>query len=158
MVLFYVKECPFSQWSGHGFIDDNGTYYQTAEHYMMAKKAVLMGASSRVDEILRSDTPMAAKEIGRALRGDLNRWNASKRDIVYDGNMLKFKQNPDILKLILSTGNKTLVEASPRDRVWGVGFDHYEAPRNVFKWGDNWLGEALMRVRTQLRVEGYHAT
>ena len=33
--------------------------------------------------------------------------------------MFKFSQHKDILKLLLETGNKNIVERSPRDPYWG---------------------------------------
>lgn len=54
--------------------------------------------------------------------------------------------------LSLRTGDAVLVEASPRDRIWGIGMSasHPDAtdPR---KWlGENLLGFALMKARAAL--------
>ena len=72
-----------------------------------------------------------------------------KVDVVVKGNIAKFSQNEKPLDLLLSTDDKILVEASPKDTVWGIGLDEssFEAiqPR---KWiGENLLGFALMEVR-----------
>lgn len=56
--------------------------------------------------------------------------------------------------LLLGTGERELVEASPFDRVWGIGFrekDVIKAGRD--RWGQNLLGKALMEVRGLLRAE-----
>jgi len=58
--------------------------------------------------------------------------------------------------MLESTGNKTIVEASPRDNIWGIGLDARD-PRAICpsQWrGSNWLGEAIMQVRMKLREEG----
>ena len=53
---------------------------------------------------------------------------------------------------LLSTYPKTLVFASPNDRIWGIGFTE-DDPRALNKksWmGQNLLGEILTRVRDKL--------
>jgi ribA/ribD-fused uncharacterized protein len=56
--------------------------------------------------------------------------------------------------LLLATGEREIVEASPQDRIWGVGFKESEAERNRYRWGENLLGRVLMDVRGRLREEG----
>lgn len=74
---------------------------------------------------------------------------------------LKFSQNPDFAAELKSTGNRILIEASPTDKVWGVGMDVESAAEHVqlgialgandVTWpGRNLLGEALMKVREML--------
>ena len=46
-----------------------------------------------------------------------------KVDVVVKGNIAKFSQNEKPLDLLLSTDDKILVEASPKDTVWGIGLD-----------------------------------
>ena len=58
-----------------------------------------------------------------------------------------------MLKTLLNTGNKEIVEASPEDRIWGIGL-HMNDIRvhDKTKWGGtNWLGIELQRVREALR-------
>ena len=52
---------------------------------------------------------------------DADKWNAVCRDVVYRGNYAKFSQNENLKKILKLTGNKTIVEASPEDRIWGIG-------------------------------------
>jgi ribA/ribD-fused uncharacterized protein len=60
----------------------------------------------------------------------------------------------DMLRgLLLATGERELVEASPSDRIWGVGYVEKDAGRNRVKWGQNLLGKALMEVRGRIREE-----
>jgi len=40
---------------------------------------------------------------------------------------------------------------SPDDRIWGIGFNSEEAEGKEAEWGDNRLGEALMKVRDRLK-------
>ena len=66
---------------------------------------------------------------------------------------MKFTQNENLKMVLLETKDRELVEASPSDRIWGIGFDSEKAPGNEDKWGENKLGKALMKVREQLRGE-----
>lgn len=76
--------------------------------------------------------------------------------IVTEGNVHKFTFSEDADSLraqLLATGDRELVEASPRDRIWGVGFAERNAGANRHRWGQNLLGKALMDVRGRLRGE-----
>ena len=80
-------------------------------------------------------------------------WNQYKFEIVVRGNILKFSQNKELKKFLLSTNDAVLVEASPYDKVWGVGLKRDDVKiNNPNKWqGENLLGFALMEVREKLQ-------
>lgn len=143
----------YSQHYISDFIVDNVTY-TSAEQYMMAKKAILFSDQISHDRIMLTSDPMVQKAIGREVKGfDKILWESKCRDIVYEGNFHKFSQNPILMGLMLGE-TRELVEASPTDRIWGVGLKENN-PKILDKrnWlGTNWLGEALMRVRENLRV------
>ncbi|MFL5864642.1 MAG: NADAR domain-containing protein, partial [Solirubrobacteraceae bacterium] len=64
----------------------------------------------------------------------------------------KFGQHPDLNAYLLGTGSRVLVEASPLDRIWGIGMsaDDNQAAQ-PHRWrGLNLLGFALMEARTRL--------
>ncbi|PCN46295.1 hypothetical protein B9C88_01950 [Brevibacillus laterosporus] len=146
------KSC-FSQWYPAPFVED-GITYPTAEHYMMAKKAELFGDAAIRDQILQQKHPNQAKALGRRVQAfDEEVWNAHKLEIVQQANLLKFGQHPQLKSYLLQTGNRVLVEASPYDKVWGIGLaqDHPDAERPQHWRGENLLGFALMRVREQFR-------
>lgn len=69
------------------------------------------------------------------------------------GNYYKFTQDEELKRVLLDTGDRELVEASPRDRIWGVGFGAKNAEKSRGKWGLNLLGQALMEVRDRIRRE-----
>ena len=148
------KEC-FSQWYPASFeLDD--FHYQSAEHYMMAEKARLFGALEIHAEILAAKTPGAAKELGRRVANfDEILWREKRCDIVVAGNIAKFSQNRKLGEFLLSTGARILVEASPTDRIWGIGLAQQDQRcENPTRWrGLNLLGFALMRVRSRLSGE-----
>ncbi|MDL5037989.1 NADAR family protein [Comamonas resistens] len=147
------KGC-LSQWFHAPFTVD-GDAFPTAEHFMMAGKARLFGDEEARLQVLASPSPAAAKQVGRSVRNfDEARWNAARFDIVVRGNVAKFGQNSAMRDYLLATGERVLVEASPRDRIWGIGMGaanpEAEQPR---KWrGQNLLGFALMAARAQLRA------
>lgn len=145
------KSC-FSQWYESPFAVD-GVTYRTAEHWMMAKKAMLFGDLEIFEKIVISDKPVEVKDLGRRISGfDDEIWTAERYEIVKAGNLHKFKQQPELSEYLLETGNRILVEASPVDRIWGIGLaqDHVDAS-NPNRWlGLNLLGFALMEVRDLL--------
>ena len=151
-----IDESCLSQWYPSSFVD--GTIvYKTAEHYMMAEKAKLFDPS-KIKIILEANTTKQVKSLGRSIKNfDEKIWQEKSLDIVNKGNYLKFSQNKDIKKYLLSTHNKILVEASPYDKIWGVGMDiNNENIKNPLKWkGENKLGFALMEVRKMLLGEKY---
>lgn len=146
------KSC-FSQWYDSPF-KVAGITYKTAEHYMMAQKAKLFNDTEIFEKILQSDSPKEVKSFGRQVKNyDETTWVANRMDIVIKGNVAKFSQNESLRKFILSTGNKILVEASPYDKIWGVGLKGdnplIKDPKN---WqGLNLLGFSLMEVRNHLK-------
>ena len=80
-----------------------------------------------------------------------------KVDVVVKGNIAKFSQNEKLLDFLLSTDDKILVEASPKDTVWVIGLDE-SSPEAIQprKWiGENLLGFALMEVRDILMTNEY---
>lgn len=141
-----------SQWYDCCF-EVEGVIYHTTEQYMMAQKALLFGDEVVYREIMAASHPRDYKKLGRKVRGfDSELWNAKKYDIVVAGNKAKFGQNPDIKGYLLSTGDAILAEASPYDKIWGIGLGRTEAKKgSVEQWqGENLLGCALMEVRDWL--------
>jgi hypothetical protein len=120
---------------------------------MMASKARLFGDDDAVAAVLAAASPRAAKAAGRAVRGfDEQAWAAARFNLVVAGNLAKFRQNPELGGFLAATRPKVLAEASPRDRIWGIGMaaGHPEATRPSRWRGLNLLGFALMNVRDQL--------
>jgi ribA/ribD-fused uncharacterized protein len=149
--------------------------FHTTEQYMMYHKALLFGDASAASQIMQTRNPSAQKALGRKVRGfDDEVWKAHRERIVEEGNLWKFRNGVSDVEAreggegegdgeggkekgfkerLLETGDRELVEASPRDRIWGVGFGREKAEANRARWGLNLLGKALMRVRERLREE-----
>lgn len=143
-----------SQWYSSPFFE-NDNLFRTAEHYMMYRKALVFGATDAAAKILASKNPKEVKRIGRyeILNFDQKVWEDVREEVVYDGNYLKFSQNTRLLEFLLNTENKYLVEASPYDKIWGIGLSITD-PRTKYQgsWqGLNLLGKALMLVRSDLQ-------
>ena len=152
--FFWRPDSPFSQWYPCRF-ELAGVVYTCAEQFMMHGKARLFDDAAVAAEILATPDPRTHKALGRKVRGfDSARWDAACREVVYRGNLAKFSQDEELRALLLATGDRTLVEASPTDKIWGIGLAA-DDPRALdpASWrGQNLLGQALMRVRAALRV------
>ncbi|MBC9723608.1 NADAR family protein [Streptomyces sp. TRM68367] len=156
-----------SQWWPAPFTVD-GVVYATAEHWMMAGKARLFGDAEAERRILAVDHPAQAKKAGRLVRGfDEAVWERARFGIVVEGSVHKFSADAALREFLLGTGERSemgvppargwgrvLVEASPVDRVWGMGLAaDDEAAADPERWrGPNLLGFALMEARERLRA------
>lgn len=145
---------PFSQWCPSKFTIE-GVEYNCAEQYMMAQKAILFGDTGIHSKIMACKEPSTQKSLGKKVSGfDLTTWQQNAKLIVYRGNLAKFSQNPNLYEYLVATGDLEIVEASPEDKIWGIGL-HESNPdvHDKSKWqGTNWLGEVIMAVRADLKV------
>lgn len=143
----------YSQWYPSTFLMD-GNRFVTCEQYMMYKKAMLFGDEEIALKILSTDMPNEQKALGKLVKGfDRTIWDQHCFSIVYQGNLGKFTQNPELLNELLATGDRVIVEASPYDFIWGIKMGeenkHIDSPS---EWrGLNLLGFAIMTVRNQLK-------
>ncbi|MFG3126133.1 NADAR family protein [Streptomyces tendae] len=145
-----------SQWWPSPFTVD-GVEYATAEHWMMAGKARLFADAEAERRVLAAAHPAGAKKAGRLVRGfDEAVWERERFRIVVQGSVHKFASDPALRAFLLGTGGRVLVEASPVDRVWGIGLAaDDEAAQDPERWrGPNLLGFALMAARERLRAGG----
>ncbi len=141
-----------SQWWPSPFVVD-GRRYATAEHWMMAAKARLFDDAEAERHVLAAAHPAQAKKAGRLVRGfDEAIWEQERFRIVVEGSVHKFAADPALRAFLLNTGERVLVEASPVDRVWGIGLTaDDEAAQDPERWrGLNLLGFALMAARAEL--------
>ncbi|GGP58898.1 hypothetical protein GCM10010231_32230 [Streptomyces sindenensis] len=143
-----------SQWWPSPFTVD-GVTYASAEHWMMAGKARLFGDPEAEAAAVTAKSPAAAKKAGRLVRGfDEDVWIRERFALVVAGSVHKFGQDPELAGYLLATGDRVLVEASPVDRIWGIGLaaDDERAERPQEWRGLNLLGFALMEAREKLRA------
>ncbi|EKM52565.1 uncharacterized protein PHACADRAFT_149312 [Phanerochaete carnosa HHB-10118-sp] len=145
-IFFYDRGQPyyeFTNFSPHSVWYD-GKEYPTSEHLFQAHK-FFNKAPHLAETIRMQPTSRAALEEARRLRrlqrSDWLKVNIHCMDAVLEA---KFTQHPRLRSMLLSTGDRELVEASPVDAFWGYGAD---------KQGRNELGKALMRLRQQFRAQ-----
>ena len=152
-VFFWKTASPFSNWHDSKFEID-GHKFNNAEQYMMWSKAVLMNDFDTAKKIMNTTDPRTIKALGKEVKNfksDL--WDKLKFDIVYTGCEAKFTQNEKLKKALMDTGDKELVEASPFDKIWGIGLDEEAARKTDSKnWpGENLLGKILTKLREDLK-------
>lgn len=128
--------------------------FNCCEQYMMAAKSVLFNDTESLDKIMATTSPQQQKDLGRGIKNfDAEKWDKNKFDIVYRANMCKFSQIPELTEFLLSFNPHIIfAEASPWDKVWGIGMDSddYRA-LDINKWnGENLLGKAITMVRDHL--------
>ena len=144
---------PFSQWHTSPF-KLNDISFSCAEQYMMYQKAMLFGDNDTAEAIIQTSNPKTHKSLGRKVKGFGDKlWEMHRERIVYEGNFAKFTQNPELFNILMSTGEKILVEANPVDTIWGIGLSEDNPDALIpAKWkGQNLLGKVLTQVRDDLK-------
>ena len=135
--------------------------FSSSEQYFMYLKAYHFKDSQTMKKILQPGLEaMEYKKLGREVKGYLDsEWDKVRYEYMKQALRLKYSQNKDLYNVLMGTGDAVLVEASPFDKVWGVGLAKREKYgklnhdwRNPYKWkGSNLLGFALMDVRDEFR-------
>lgn len=146
-----IKTC-LSQWWKADFTIDTDTYC-CMEQYMMAEKARLFKDNEALGKIMKSNHPKQMKDLGRKVKNfDEDLWIKKRYSIILNGNYAKFIQNEDLREFLIKTKDRVLVEASPYDKIWGIGMavDDQNIENPLFWKGSNLLGFALMEVRDEL--------
>lgn len=147
-VYFYTKKSPFSNFYSvpNGFIYMN-VRLSTSEHHLMYQKAMLMGDTVTADKIREAKTPLEAKRLGRKVAPwDQDKWVANCNDIMTNILVAKFKHS-EMRPYLVNTGDANLYEASPKDKIWGIGISVKAAEAGAKHNGRNLLGKCLMRAR-----------
>lgn len=131
----------FSNFSSF-MVEYKGVLWTTSEHAYQAAKFTDMGISETIRAARSSHD---AFKLGRthadSIRPD---WNEVKREVMEEIIRAKLAQHPVIMKKLLETGAKEIIEDSPVDSFWGWGPDQN---------GENHLGRIWMKVRNEL-VQG----
>ncbi len=162
-VLFYGSV--FSNWytTPNQLVDHvNGFVFNNTEAAFMYRKALLFGDGDTAAKIIAhaeaNGHPREVKAMGREIKGyDEAEWECVREGEMALVNLWKYRQNPELAEQLKATAPRTLVEASPTDRIWGVGLSVDDAVRHIELgaimggWpGRNLLGEALITVRSLL--------
>uniref|UniRef100_A0A8R1DXX9 NADAR domain-containing protein n=1 Tax=Caenorhabditis japonica TaxID=281687 RepID=A0A8R1DXX9_CAEJA len=158
LVLFWEDDSPFSNFNPANFqVRDHEKLleFRFSEQYFMYQKSIFANDPLSAEKVLKADEPLKMKKIGRALkmsREDLDRWSTVSRDVMYRACLEKFSQSEPHRLSLFRTHGMNLVEASPFDKVWGIGLskDDQRAENPETWMGTNWLGQVLNRVREEL--------
>jgi ribA/ribD-fused uncharacterized protein len=140
---------PFSNWH-ESYFQLNGITYNCGEQYMMHQKALTFGDQDTADKILKETSPREQKQLGRQVKNfNPDIWDSVKYEVVKTGLREKFNQNPDLKRYLLKYKGYQLVEASPLDSIWGIGFAEDKAIQNINDWGQNLLGKILTELASE---------
>lgn len=130
----------------------NDKMFNFSEQCFMYQKALLFNDFGVAEQILDETDVRKIKALGRKVKNFNNElWDKHKEDFMFNACYAKFSQNNELKDFLLSTGNREIVEASPVDNIWGIGFSSDNAMENINKWGQNLLGKILMKVREVLK-------
>ena len=154
VVYFYTKKSPFSNFYPvpKGFVH-NGIRMPTSEHHFKYAKALLMGDTETADKIKVAPSALHAKRLGRKVAPfNASLWDANCLDIMRQVLVSKFR-DPKMRPFLEETADRPMYEASPKDKIWGIGISERDAKRGCAHNGRNLLGQALMQARDQLREE-----
>jgi len=153
--FFWKTGSPFSNWhkSNYTFQDQ---MFTCSEQGMMWEKARLFGDDNAARAILAARLPSQMKRLGRMVRGFKQHvWENNRENLVYRHLYCKFTQNQHLLDSLMNTGDTLLVEASPKDDIWGIGLGEKEAKDYLLNGktfpGQNLLGKLLTRLRDELK-------
>ena len=153
--FFFTEANPFSQWFPCSFVVEGNTF-NCAEQFMMHGKALLFRDTVTAAKILAAAHPRQHKALGRKVTPfDDAVWKRERMTIVRAGSHAKFTQNPALLQKLLATAGTVLVEASPYDKIWGIGLAATDPrAKDPAQWrGQNLLGKILTELREQLIAE-----
>lgn len=119
----------------------DGKTWPSVEHYFQAMK---FPTDEDYQELIRkASTPAKAKSLGASKEHPIREnWDLEREGVMARALEAKFTQNEALRKLLLSTGERKLEEASPSDSYWGIGRGK----------GKNRLGVLLMNLRAKLRA------
>lgn len=150
-IFFWGDDDVYSNFYRFEFKYKGKTFF-CSEQAFMWEKAMLFGDKNIAGQILKSTHPYECKKLGRKVKNyDDKKWGKVREDIWKEILINKFSSEP-LKSEILKTKNKILVEASPYDKLYGIGLEVWDdrvLDENNWK-GKNLLGKILMGVREDL--------
>lgn len=122
----------------------NGVTFKTPEHFYQWSKFGEPAGSIIKQRILDAPTAKMATYIADNNKNIiLPNFEQIKNDVMLNALRAKFTQHHDLRQVLLSTGEKPLIEHYMYDNYWADGGDGS---------GKNMLGNLLMQVRQELRT------
>ena len=135
-------------------IEYDGFCFPTSEHVFMYIKAKTFRDDEIAEQIKNAPDPKTAKNLGRKVRGFNEKvWEQRRINAMKTAVQHKFDASPEFRNELLKEKyrNKTFVEASPYDCIWGIGLSMDDPDvNNESKWrGLNLLGNILTKLRDE---------
>lgn len=151
-LFFFGRECCLSNFAESNF-SYSGSDFSCSEQFIQFSKAKFFGDDSTAAKVMLADNPVQMKKLGHRVTGyDEHRFRAFIQSILADALEHKFRQNTEMAKFLVDTGDLTLIEAAPNDNWWGIGRNMFQ--KNILDtrdtWGENQLGKTLEVVRNRL--------
>ena len=151
-VVFYSANSPLSSHYPSPFKHD-GESFNSAEQYIMASKASFFNDQESVQAIMKEKDPKRQKQIGKSIKNfDAHQWQSNAKDIVTPGIMSKFEQCKKCKEFLLNTGSKSIYEANPHDKFFGIGVSMFSPSvwDTTKHKGQNLMGKILEDVRSKI--------
>lgn len=142
----------FSNWYPCKFTYNN-VEFNCSEQALMYEKAILFNDQKTAQRILEAKTPKEQKALGRLVKNyNENIWSKNREKIMTDILLAKFTSKNNFKNEMIKYKNYQFVEASPVDRIWGIGLhEDNELIKDETNWrGQNLLGKALTKVCNQI--------
>jgi ribA/ribD-fused uncharacterized protein len=138
-------------------IEFNGTMYNSAKQAIAAELAKIFNDQESLQKIMIADTPEEVSYELDDVPGEENqvKWNDNIKQLLYDVNIAKFNQYPELVTRLLETKTAVLGAYIPNDNLIGIGLslDNIQS-KNPINWtGQNLLGKALMDIREKFRMD-----
>lgn len=137
----------------------NSANYNSAQQAIYAEIAKAFNDEENLKRIMLADTPDEVHYEVSDVPGDAEmnetKWNDLTKQLIYDVNIAKFNQYPELAARLLETKNAVLGAYVPNDTLIGIGLslDNFQS-KNPINWtGQNILGKALMDIREKIRSE-----
>jgi ribA/ribD-fused uncharacterized protein len=138
----------------HAEFIQEGRAFKNIEQFYQFKKASLFNDDKTAEKILKTSDPIGVRRLGKQVKGfNQAKWDQEIESVLFIGNMSKYMQNKNDMRVLLETEDKVLAYMNPADTIWGTGLDMMDSRiKEPFEWpGENILGFVLMEVRNELK-------
>ena len=130
--------------------------FTSTEQGFMYIKAITFGDNITAQKILNTNDPNRCRKLGRQVKGYNDaEWAKIRYDVFYTLNWAKYTQDKKLQEKLLDPqfDGKKFVEASPIDKIWGIGYgeDNPNIEFTDMHWGKNYLGRILTNIRKRLK-------
>lgn len=134
--------------------------FPTSEHLFMYIKAVHFKDWETAQKIVDAQSPKEAKDLGREVKGfDEAEWEKVREKAMFTAILHRSQYDQAFKDRVLKPEweNLEFVEASPYDKIWGIGLGEEQYDANIkSKWpGLNLLGKCITELRRYLKFSDW---